>query len=512
MARSVALSRDEQRALERAVGEANHAAAQISFLTPGGDASGKKKRKKKRSHEETVAEDVTSAATEESRKKKKRKKEHSAVLTVEESHTSEVATGASLEGNSDGHRKHKKKRKERVEEPEQESVDEEREVEHELANDLVETSYGAVTPTPDEQRPSKRKNKNKGKHRTLERGEEALAVTPVAQDAPVSLDQVYTTPHALMSTLFSMAPTLSQDTDQLHLAQLALSQGQSLQSPSGLNLLSTPPAQSSDPTQDATQLLAELHAALGLPPPDEDAPVGPPPPGQNVPPEELMRIIEALQHLDAGKIPGVLKTLNDAAQAPVPPPAEGFISGPSSGVPITIPTPGSLPPGQIRATHVRPTHQSAYWPGPAMVGQRIPPVHQRPVTATAILGGSDVPLNAANSIQITAPHHQDLLCSKWLTAGQLAEMVKKEGAFTCFIPALNLECTSAHAGLVYKKGKFSKIEDHHLEQAIESFRVVSHLSIHCFTLTLISFTETRNTGSLSSRWTLLYKTRIRAAR
>ncbi|KAF8476502.1 Myb-like DNA-binding domain-containing protein [Gautieria morchelliformis] len=58
---------------------------------------------------------------------------------------------------------------------------------------------------------------------------------------------------------------------------------------------------------------------------------------------------------------------------------------------------------------------------------------------------------------IANPAHTEMLATKWLSSSKLKELVSSEG-------------------LVYKKGKFSSIEQHTLRTAIENYRVTSGLS------------------------------------
>ncbi|EIW82339.1 hypothetical protein CONPUDRAFT_55123 [Coniophora puteana RWD-64-598 SS2] len=63
------------------------------------------------------------------------------------------------------------------------------------------------------------------------------------------------------------------------------------------------------------------------------------------------------------------------------------------------------------------------------------------------------PEHAAN------PDHAHMLANKWMNASKLAELVKTEG-----------NCCSLVTGLVYKKGKFSAIEEQQVKAAIENYR------------------------------------------
>ncbi|KDQ64287.1 hypothetical protein JAAARDRAFT_117611 [Jaapia argillacea MUCL 33604] len=172
----------------------------------------------------------------------------------------------------------------------------------------------------------------------------------------------------------------------------------------------------------------------------------PGPPGSLPLPPELTfgsseDILRALQDLDLSKIASVLKTLNDAAAA--------------TGIGQSIPSIASASPPPT-AGPSRPRNGK-----------------KKPVTASAILSRSEGAPSASGSSatgtlqnngnraldrsflvpdQPENAGHAHLLATKWMNASKLADMVKKEG-------------------LVYKKGKFSAIEEEQLKAAIERYRM-----------------------------------------
>ncbi|KAF9464388.1 hypothetical protein BDZ94DRAFT_1162036 [Collybia nuda] len=97
------------------------------------------------------------------------------------------------------------------------------------------------------------------------------------------------------------------------------------------------------------------------------------------------------------------------------------------------------------------------------------PLGQVPVTSGAILGFASQEPNTSTghrrTLDMTLPgtehhtraDHAYLLANKWLNAGKLSELVRTEG-------------------LVYKKGKFSAIEEQQLKAAIENYRMLKQFS------------------------------------
>lgn len=126
-------------------------------------------------------------------------------------------------------------------------------------------------------------------------------------------------------------------------------------------------------------------------------------------------VLKALQDLDLSKLTSVLKSLEDAASA--------------ANVPL---------PQSVRHAPVLP-------PIPTPVGQ-VPPSSR-----SILASGSHRPSAASDGY--TSNDHAYLLANKWMSTQQLADLVKTQG-------------------LVYKKGKFSALEEQQLEAAIENYRVV----------------------------------------
>ncbi|TFK55520.1 hypothetical protein OE88DRAFT_1622149 [Heliocybe sulcata] len=146
-------------------------------------------------------------------------------------------------------------------------------------------------------------------------------------------------------------------------------------------------------------------------------------------------ILRTLQDLDLSKIANVLKTLNDAAAA-----ANGPVAGPSTFI-APLPPP---PPAPARGK--RPATSDAILGTPQMKANERAKKVQRKIDSAALV--PDTPPN---------PEHATLLATKWLSTSKLAELAQTEG-------------------LVYKKGKFSAIEEEQIKNAIEQYRAKNELS------------------------------------
>ncbi|KAF8450523.1 hypothetical protein L210DRAFT_3520708 [Boletus edulis BED1] len=148
-------------------------------------------------------------------------------------------------------------------------------------------------------------------------------------------------------------------------------------------------------------------------------------------------IIRAIQDMDASKIASLLKSLGDAGAANV------SVTNPPAFVPSPLP------------------------PLPANAIVRPQPQVDLPSTSTGTILSS-VPKSTKSSHKRVLdmslpgpeqanPEHAQMLANKWMNASKLAELVKTQG-------------------LVYKKGKFSAIEEQHLRNAIEAFKASRRLT------------------------------------
>ncbi|KAK7060487.1 RNA polymerase I enhancer binding protein [Paramarasmius palmivorus] len=139
-------------------------------------------------------------------------------------------------------------------------------------------------------------------------------------------------------------------------------------------------------------------------------------------------VLRAIQDLDASKIAELLKALSDAQNAS----ATADNQFPFMNAPLNPAFLASLVP---------------------------PPLGQRPVSAGKILGKKQSrqtqPADSSTPQNFPTPNAEDayILANRWLSASKLDDLARTRG-------------------LVYKKGKFSNIEDQQLESAIEQYRVV----------------------------------------
>ncbi|PPQ65964.1 hypothetical protein CVT26_010726 [Gymnopilus dilepis] len=196
------------------------------------------------------------------------------------------------------------------------------------------------------------------------------------------------------------------------------------------------------PGQSFEECPPQMPFGFGLPPPPFD-PNGAHPPNAfsaPLPPaanafselafgsnDELLR---ALQELDMSKIASVLKSLGDVssgAAAQTFAPQLSFMPSQMSQI---------LPP----AVNQFPAHSNMILGVAPKATIATPGGHKRTIDMS--LPGNE---------QHTNPDHAHLLATKWLNASKLAELVRDEG-------------------LVYKKGKFSAIEEQQLRSAIENYQ------------------------------------------
>ncbi|THH02150.1 hypothetical protein EW026_g649 [Hermanssonia centrifuga] len=154
--------------------------------------------------------------------------------------------------------------------------------------------------------------------------------------------------------------------------------------------------------------------------------------------EDLLR---TLQDLDITKIASVLKSLGDAAAAAANAPTPRLNIDPSF-----IPAPP--PPGP-------PSVQQVSAKSDAILGRPPKQVKESGQSTRSLVPRVHMPLPP--SPEEGNPDHAHMLANVWMNAGKLAEMVK-------------------YHGLVYKKGKFSALEDTQLETAIENYRMAKGLT------------------------------------
>lgn len=155
-------------------------------------------------------------------------------------------------------------------------------------------------------------------------------------------------------------------------------------------------------------------------------------------------ILCALQDLDVTKIATVLKTLGEAAAA--------------ANVPLNITSlPSTILQRPHTATPIDPTLSNST-AVPDSSAPRVPQHHRRLVdTRQESLDHSD---------------HAVLLATKWLNPQKLGELAKTQGQCYTMSPLARSSVPLSTTGLVYKKGKFSAIEEQQLSGAIQAYKEV----------------------------------------
>ena len=146
-------------------------------------------------------------------------------------------------------------------------------------------------------------------------------------------------------------------------------------------------------------------------------------------------ILRALQEIDIGNLTAALKNIGDNGATP------------SLVTPGTAPSPdASLP-----VTHIPDA-----------------PIAKKSVSKNGHKRTIDMSLPSGE--ELINPAHAHVLATKWLNASKLAELVREEGIII-FID-FRLDSIRLHSiiGLVYKKGKFSAIEEQQLRTAIQAYQ------------------------------------------
>ena len=176
-------------------------------------------------------------------------------------------------------------------------------------------------------------------------------------------------------------------------------------------------------------------------------------------------ILRALQDLDMTKIASVLKTLGEAA-------ASHLHAGPFGSHIPGPPPPNQVPTtaGDILNTNAVESKQQEKDQGSTQ-GR---PGHNRVLNMS--LSGPELHMNT---------DHAYMLAHKWMNPSKLTELVKTEGKSILVHSAF--VAIEWAIGLVYKKGKFSAIEEKQLHDAIENYRAVS--------LPLVLFLSNNSNGS-----------------
>lgn len=159
-------------------------------------------------------------------------------------------------------------------------------------------------------------------------------------------------------------------------------------------------------------------------------------------------ILRALQDLDVSKIASTLKNLGDAAAGPGPPalPSQMLFAPTAPAEPHPPPVPGQVSAVPLnRVTVPKKTVSST--------GQK-----------------RTIDMNLPGNQQHANSAHAHLLANKWLNASKLTELVREQGIV--ILLQINHISITRITGLVYKKGKFSAIEEQQLKSAIELYQQV----------------------------------------
>lgn len=172
-------------------------------------------------------------------------------------------------------------------------------------------------------------------------------------------------------------------------------------------------------------------------------------------------ILRALQDLDMTKIASVLKTLGEAAAS-----SNGIHpNGPFGAVgPPPQDIPGPTPLNQVPTTAGDILNTNAVESKQQQLDQASAqgrPGHNRVLDMS--LPGPELHMNT---------DHAYMLANKWMNPSKLTELVKTEGKSDT-ISHSGFVIIDGLIGLVYKKGKFSAIEEKQLHDAIENYRAVS---------------------------------------
>ncbi|CCL98269.1 uncharacterized protein FIBRA_00263 [Fibroporia radiculosa] len=153
--------------------------------------------------------------------------------------------------------------------------------------------------------------------------------------------------------------------------------------------------------------------------------------------EDLLR---SLQEFDISKVASVLRSFGFGDTANT---ANVSVTGQPVFMPPQGPPPVNQTPVRSDAILGRPPKQKKV----LQASSSQPPIHPPPLPSPQL----QLPLEVDN------PEHAHILANVWMNASKLSDMVKKEG-------------------LVYKKGKFSAIEDGQLNAAIEHYRLSKGLT------------------------------------
>ncbi|KAF8709365.1 Required for nuclear transport of RNA pol II C-terminus 1, partial [Rhizoctonia solani] len=129
-------------------------------------------------------------------------------------------------------------------------------------------------------------------------------------------------------------------------------------------------------------------------------------------------------------------------------------------------------PESMSTENPAPVHQGNE-PGPSRLGNNPQLNIDQPVAVSSGASGNKPRqkkiVAPQPGSQIVNPEHADILATHWLNPAKLAELVKEQGM--AFFNELHYAINDMlfKPGLVYKKGKFSAIEEHQIEEALQNY-------------------------------------------
>ena len=168
-------------------------------------------------------------------------------------------------------------------------------------------------------------------------------------------------------------------------------------------------------------------------------------------------VLQALQHLDLSKIDSLLKSLSETPLSELGGGALPYPQDTFMGMPMPLPEYGSMPMHPMHMPMPMPMPMPPH-PGMQMLDTNGLPIPQLQEPPTRPRGRPRKFVAPAQPQRVDGDpeptDHAWLLAHKWMSSAKLQEMVKAEG-------------------LVYKKGKFSAIEENALKNAIQQYREVT---------------------------------------
>ncbi|ELU45902.1 nucleolar protein [Rhizoctonia solani AG-1 IA] len=129
-------------------------------------------------------------------------------------------------------------------------------------------------------------------------------------------------------------------------------------------------------------------------------------------------------------------------------------------------------PESMSTENPAPVHQGNE-PGPSRLGNNPQLNIDQPVAVSSGASGNKPRqkkiVAPQPGSQIVNPEHADILATHWLNPAKLAELVKEQGMAFFNETHYAINHMPFKPGLVYKKGKFSAIEEHQIEEALQNY-------------------------------------------